>query len=272
MVAAAEDSAEGFSVEPARFAAYVGARIGSEEPLYEVLEKLRVDDLYLACACAEGQSLALSVFDRRYGSDLDLAAARGRRVTSGRDEFRQQVREKLFVSTAEHPARITAYNGRGALRSWVRVTSVRMVLDLGRRREDPAEGNAEAAEVFDAMPVVAADPELDYIRRVHGAELPEAMKAAFESLTPRQRNLLRQRYLHGLSTDHLAKLYGVHRATAFRWVEAARRLLFERTRETMMVRLKLSDRELDSLMGALQSRLHVSVRRLFETKLEAEEA
>ena len=269
MVAAAEDSAEGFTVPVDRFAAYLGARIDPDVEPDEMLDHLRVDDLYLACACGLGQSVALAVFDRRFGGDLDLAATRGGRAVSSRDEFRQRVREKLFVGTAGHQPRIDAYNGRGALRSWVRVTSVRMVLDLARQREDPADSGS-GGDVFDAMPQAGPDPELDYIRRIHGAQLPDAMKEAFEGLTARQRNLLRQRYLHGLSTDHLAKLYNVHRATAFRWVEGARRLLFERTRDLMMARLKLSGNELDSLMGDLQSRLHVSVRRIFETGLENE--
>lgn len=271
MIASGEDAVEGVVVDPRRFAVYLAQRTGLEgdsEP-EEVLDQLRVGDLYLACACAEGQSSALSLFDRRFRGDLDLAAARGGTVASGRDEFRQRVREKLFVSVGGEEPRIVAYTGRGALRSWVRVTSVRMVLDLARRREDPAEG-ASGPEIFDALPQAGPDPELDYIRRIHGAQLPEAMKAAFESLTARQRNLLRQRYLHGLSTDHLAKLYAVHRATAFRWVEGARSELLQRTRDVMKERLELSGDALDSLMGDLQSRLQVSVRRLFETGLETE--
>ncbi|MCH9685876.1 MAG: hypothetical protein K0V04_30865, partial [Deltaproteobacteria bacterium] len=230
MVADAEDSASQFTVEPAEFAAYIGARIDKRTDPDAMLDQLRVGDLYLAHACTQGVPAALAVFDSRFGTDLDLAAARGGQTAAGRDEFRQRVREKLFVGGPERDAKISAYTGRGALRSWVRVTSVRMVLDLARRRGDPAESSGVAESVFEAIPEEGADPELDYIRRIHGAQLPEAIKAAFEGLTARQRNLLRQRYLHGLSTEHLARLYNVHRATAFRWVESARRQLLDRTR------------------------------------------
>ncbi len=270
MVAAAEDSAEGFELDPLVFAAYMGARIDGRTDPDAMLDQIRVDDLYLAHACTLGDPAALAVFDRRFGTDLDLAAARGGHAASGRDEFRQLVREKLFVGAPDREAKISAYTGRGALRSWVRVTSVRMVLDLARRRGDPAEASGVAESVFEAIPEDGADPELDYVRRIHGTQLPDAIKVAFEGLSPRQRNLLRQRYLHGLSTEHLARLYNVHRATAFRWVESARRQLLTRTRRTMMNELELSGRALDSLMGDLRSRLHVSVRRLFETELEAE--
>ncbi len=96
------------------------------------------------------------------------------------------------------------------------------------------------------------------------------MQRAFASLTSRQRNLLRHRFLHGLSTDRIATIYAVHRATAFRWLEAARQQLFDNTRDELRRELALEGRDLESLIAALRSRIDLSVGQLLGGDLETE--
>jgi RNA polymerase sigma-70 factor (ECF subfamily) len=196
--------------------------------------------------------------------------ARVGETSHGREDLAQRVREKLFVPDGDRPARITAYAGRGSLRAWVRVTAIRTVLDIVRWKDDGKRRVSVEAGILEAMPGAEPDPELDYLRRAHGERLPNAMRRAFESLTSRQRNLLRHRFLHGLSTERIAKIYTVHRATAFRWLEAARQQLFERTRDELQRELQLEGRDLESLIAALRSRIDVSVNQLLGGDLEAE--
>jgi RNA polymerase sigma-70 factor (ECF subfamily) len=82
--------------------------------------------------------------------------------------------------------------------------------------------------------------------------------------------VLRHRFLHGLSTDRIAKVYAVHRATAFRWLEAARQQLFDGTRDELQRELQLEGRDLESLIAALRSRIDLSVSQLLGSDLENE--
>ena len=247
------------------FVSYLAAHL-EDDDLATQLRAIRPDDLYLACACAQAVPAALAAFDRAFGSQIDRALSRagtsGRKI--GQEEFRQLVREKLFVGDAP---KIQGYGGKGALRSWVRVTAVRTMLDQVRRRDDPGDAS-DGGGILEVLPNAGADPELDYIRRAYADEIPSALRAAFEALTPRQRNVLRQRFLHGLSAERLATVYGVHRATAFRWLEMARDALLAGLRARLMAQLQLSGRGLDSLIADMGSRLDVSIAGLLDGSLE----
>lgn len=116
-------------------------------------------------------------------------------------------------------------------------------------------------------------PRAVHLRHAYGVALPEAFRAGLAALTVRQRNLLRQRYLHDLGADKLAILYDVHRATMFASIEEARVALFDRVRAALLA--KVSDESggaasMQNLVVALGSQLDVSVRRLLESQLEPE--
>jgi RNA polymerase sigma-70 factor (ECF subfamily) len=252
-----------------RFAAFVAAHVDDDGEPEPALADIHAADALLACGCADGNPRALAQFEREYGRDIDLAIARSGDIGLTRDEFRQRVRERLFVAGPDRAARIAAYGGRGTLRAWVRVTATRVMLDWLRRRAEPQHRPSDDAAVFDHM-AGPADPELDYMRRIYGAAVPEAMQSAFAALTPRQRNLLRQRYVHQLPSDRLAIVYRVHRATAFRWLEDARAALWQNLRSALAQRLRIADAELDSVIAMIASRVDVSFRGLLASQLEGE--
>jgi RNA polymerase sigma-70 factor (ECF subfamily) len=252
--------------DPAVLAARIAEHAGEDDEPLPLLDALHAGDLVLACACATGESAALLAFDRHFLHDIDLAYARATDLGIPRDEFRQRVRERLFVAAPGRDVRITGYAGRGPLRSWVRVTATRVMLDQARRATPP-DRPAGDASLFERVND-RIDPELEYMRHAYGAAVPDAMQAGFASLSPRQRNLLRQRYLYGMSTERIATAYGVHRATTFRWLEEARAALLLGMRSALGQRLEVADPELDSVLEMLASRIDVSVRRLLASQLE----
>jgi RNA polymerase sigma-70 factor (ECF subfamily) len=233
------------------------------------LAKLRGADLYLACACAKGDDQALAAFDAEFGRDIDLAIARSGNVNLSKEEFRQALRNKLFVIREARPPKIADYAGRGDLRSWVRVTALRMIVDIVRQRNAGKEIPVEA-DMLGAMPSAADDPELDYIQKVYKSQFKDALQDAFGRLTPRERNLLRQQVIHGLNIDQVGAIYRVHRTTAFRWIEKARKSLLRETRASLMARLKVGSGEFLSIMRVVQGDLDVSVRRLLVSDIEKE--
>jgi RNA polymerase sigma-70 factor (ECF subfamily) len=233
----------------------------------EVLREVHAVDLGLALACERGDASALREFDRRFAVDMDRAIARSPNLGIGADEFRQIVREKLFVPAGKGArAKIASWSGRAALAGWVRVVCARALVDLARRREDREVLTGDDA-LFDRLRS-ADDPELAALRRRFADVVPGAFRAGLAALSPRQRNLLRQRYLHGVAASAIAAAYDVHRATAFGWIEEARQALLAGARRHVAEVARGA--ALDSVVDLLGSELHVSLGRLLGAEAERE--
>lgn len=215
-------------------------------------------DLYLACACASGNAEALRAFDTVLFPRIEPALARVARLVSS-EEVRQVLRQKLFVAEPGKRPKIAEYAGRGALGTWLRITATRAALDLAEHgaREIPVE-----SDTFDRMIGVGQDPELDYLKQRYAAEFRAAFADAFATLGARERSLLRYAFGRGLSIDAIGTIYGVHRATAARWVVAAHEDLVKCLRKTMMARLALGPEEYASILRLIESRIEVSFERL----------
>ncbi|MFO7564758.1 MAG: sigma-70 family RNA polymerase sigma factor [Enhygromyxa sp.] len=223
----------------------------------EDFEGLPDADLYLARACGRGDPQALRRFAELYAVECDRAIARSPTLGLSRDEFRQLVSVHLFVREHERPARISGFCGRGSLRAWVRVVCARLIVDLSRRAS-PARDHELLLERLDDN----HDPELAQLRRSLAPQLRDAFEVALAAVDVRQRNLLRQRYLHEVPVDALASLYGVHRSTVYLWLEQARAAVLDHARAALA--LTNPDERLDSLIRLLGSELELSLRRLLE--------
>ena len=88
------------------------------------------------------------------------------------------------------------------------------------------------------------------------------MTAAIRELEPRDRLLLKYHYLDGLTVDRIGALYTVHRATAARWIAAAREMLATRTQRILLEKLRVTPSELRSIARLVESQLDLSMRRL----------
>jgi RNA polymerase sigma-70 factor (ECF subfamily) len=86
----------------------------------------------------------------------------------------------------------------------------------------------------------------------------EAFTAALGELGPTERNVLRYQVLDGLSSEDIARVYGVHRVTVTRWAAKARTRLLRATRRKMGLELRISHAEFQNVVGMLTSRLDVS--------------
>lgn len=239
-------------VDGDQFAQFLGSRIRLEE-----LANARAEDLWIACACACGVPLALAAVEARYLPDVDAALTKMRISKDRVDEVKQGLRKLLFVGDGESPPRIGDYRGSGDLRAWMRVTAMRAALKLNRK-------HGRETELDDAILEARApddDPELAYMKRAYRATFKTAFQEALDSLNSRERTLLKQQIVDGLGIDEIGALYEVHRATAARWLAAAREKLLLRTRRTFMVRARLSGDECESVMRMVRSQLDVSLHR-----------
>ena len=225
------------------------------------LESLHAPDLYLACACAHGEPSAVTTFERDYISTLDAPLRSTGLDAHAVDDVRQRVRELLLVGTDDVPG-IASSRGKGQLRSWLRAVAERLAMMHFRgKRETPTDDTA-----LEGMAEIGADAQLAPWKQQYAAAFREAFEHSVKSLSEHDRVLLRQHHLDQLSIDQLATLHKVHRATAARWVAAARASLLSRVRERMIEKLAISGGELDSALRLARSQLEVSMHRLFGGK------
>lgn len=238
-----------FAVDDAAFAAYLDPHGVDEGPR-------NAADLYLACAIANHDPAAIAHFTTHLEPAVRVVVARLVKDTDLAADVIATVREKLVVG-----GRITDYGGQGDLVVWVRVIAIRAALDQLRaqRRDVPADDQLWEL----ASP--SADPALATLKRDSAAHIKTAFHAGLATLTTRQRNLLRQHLLDGLTIDELGAIYQVHRVTAARWLTAARSDLWSHTRKQLRDTLGLSDRSIADMLDEIRSTLDLSIERALAT-------
>lgn len=238
-------------VSPARFVEHVAARVEGAEPPQE---SLYLADLYLTCACLEGVDGAVAALARRHVDDL----RRGLGTHAGRDDALQDLLVTLTVSDAKRPARLEKYRGRGPLGRWLQVVARRYSLDAMRREGARADSACVSVELL----ALYGDPELALANNARNEAFASAVRQAAAMLTPKERNVLRYRYVHRLQVDEIAGIYRVSRSTAARRLARARAALVEHARGAMCEALGLSATQLDVELEALSSVIELSVGRL----------
>ena len=224
----------------------------------EDARSLHAADLSLAAACAAGDPAALAVFDEQYLAPLAGVLRATGLAADQIDDVMQELRARLLVGDGR--PRILDYAGRADLRLWVRTAAVRAGIDLVRQRRDLPVEDEELA----ALPAILDDPELLHLKDRYRDELREAVGEAITQLPARDRLLLKYTYVDGLNVDKVGAIYGVHRATAARWVGAARDALAESSRKLLVARLGVTPSELRSIARLVESQLDLSLRRLLD--------
>lgn len=241
---------------PAVFVRHVAERT---EQRRAALHAIHGPDLYLACACGEGDPTAARVFAESHLARVPEYLTRFRASPEFCDDVRQVVGEHLLVGAGASPPKIRAYAGRGSLAAWLRIVVVRAALRLRHR----AQAHDEAGEAAARLLGSAVTPELDLLRRRYAGEFAAAMREAFTRLSPDQRLVVRLSWREGLTGDQIASALHVHRATVVRWIASAREVILREATAHLCRETGMSQSEADSLVGVLQSHLDLTVSQLF---------
>jgi RNA polymerase sigma-70 factor (ECF subfamily) len=227
------------------------------------LHRCHAAELALARAASRGHRAAIAAIEHDHRGVMDAICWRFAGPAQSAADLRQILREKLYVAPPGGRAKLAEYAGQGELASWLRITAVRLFLDLGKRKDRARESPTADEEL--AMPD-PGDLSLEVIKAEYRAAVAQAMRDASVQLDLADRHLLHQHFVAGLSIDQLAVALGVHRATAARRVVRAREALVAGTRALLAARLQLSSEELDEVIGMVLSRLDVSIPRLFQAR------
>lgn len=242
----------GLPRDPA-FAEYVAARLGPEPAPEAALADVHVPDLLLAWATLRGVPAATEAFERLLGRAVAAAVGRTPGAAALGDEVAQRLRVRLLCGA---PPQLERYAGRGRLEGFLRTSAARDALKLARR---PPSSDGDA---LDLLADAADDPELGHMKRLYRAELRAAFGEALRSLDTRQRALLKLALVDGRTVDDVGAIYRVHRATAARWIAAARAELRARTQQALGERLRVDGPDAASIVRLVQSQLEVTVRSL----------
>lgn len=206
-------------------------------------------DLYLALACLDGNAAALTALEERLTGQLTQL----NRFQLSKDEQQTLVKETLSSLCVGPKARLSRYSARGPLDAWLGVLITRQALLL---RTTPSHEQLD--DVVLGSKATDGAPEIELLKERFRGVFASAFKSAIGALEVKQRNLLRQHYLDGLTLEELALLHRVHRATVARNLADARAALLEKTRDEVSQRTAVSRLEVDSIVRLVHSRLDVS--------------
>jgi RNA polymerase sigma-70 factor (ECF subfamily) len=247
-----------FGVPADVFRAYLRERLPADVPHRLALHQMHTSDLYLACGCARGDLGALAAFEDHCMRQLDAVLAKMKIAPEVCADIKQDIRIRILVGTGGRPE-IVGFSGRGDLRSWVRVMAVRQALQrqCRARREVPVTDD----ELLQCA-VVSGTPELDHAKQKYHEEFKRAFEGALRALPDRERTLLRQHHVDGLTIDEIGALYRMHRSTAARLLTRVRARLLEATRLRMMSQLDIAPDDLDSIIRMIRSQIEISLRGL----------
>jgi RNA polymerase sigma-70 factor (ECF subfamily) len=256
LVRTAREAWPELATTPEDLVRYVAARLPARADPEQDLVRLHAGDLLLACACASGDRAAIGGLNERYLSKVERFLEGMRLPKALVDEVRAALSERLLVEGT-----LSAYEGRGPLEGWVRIAAIRTALNLQRSEKRWRDTARRAA----AESPLTLDPELEIVRGRHRSDFESALQEAMASIPARDRNLLRLRFVDRLGTSQIGAIYGVHRVTVSRWLQAAHEVVLAETQRRLRERMELSATECDSLIALLRSRIEVTLHTLLGT-------
>lgn len=216
------------------------------------------EDVCVAIAAGDGDEEAARACEEIAGREIEFAAQRLRATSSQAEETRSELRRLWFTADGDRPAALSTFTGRGDLRAYARVIAAHSLARRIQRdrREQPLE-----PDMLDVLRSTL-DPEIALLRETYRETVEKAFVEALAELTDRQRAVLRYHLLEGWSIDELGTRYGVHRATAARWLADGRAQLGQGIRTRLAAELLLGESQIDSIVALVTSRIEVSLDRL----------
>jgi len=213
-------------------------------------------DIYLALACGKAEPKALRILERCYFPALSAQLTRSGFDENSRKDVFQQV--LLHLCAGPNP-RILTYAGRASLGSWLGVTTTRFALNMSSKVK---KGRALPADItLDSLVASNTNPEARVAMEKARPIFQLALQAALDALPERDRTLLRMCFVDGLTIDGIGSIYGVHRATAARWIASIREGILKKVQSVLVLDFGLRASEFESLVFLVKSELQLSLRR-----------
>ncbi len=257
-VASARRAWPSFDVSTSSFIIDLARRLDPETQPRNLAE-LRVADMYLVFAAMQGDPSALGQIERAYFRRLGPVVARIAPEAS--DLVLAELRESLLMPKKPGGG-LASYGGRAELWTWLRICAVRAAVRAHRRAGRRPSMEQEVLESLCVPDAMGGAPEVEHERRRFADAVRQAVEVAFAQLPAREKTLLLQHYIDGLTTEQLGRIHGVHRVSISRRLVRARRRLLTMARSHLVERLALSTSECDSVLRLVRSQLDITLERV----------
>ncbi|MGA3169337.1 MAG: sigma-70 family RNA polymerase sigma factor [Terriglobia bacterium] len=180
------------------------------------LASLRVEELVLARACAQGHETAWELFLNRYREKLYRAAYSIAQEDSAARDLADSLYADLYGTRTTEGRRISklnSYTGRGSLEGWLRAVLAQEYVNRYRRQHRlvSLDEQTEAGVQFQTEepdPAQALD-----------ARVEKATDQALASLAAEDKFILASYYLDGRTLRDIARMLDVHESTISRKLE-----------------------------------------------------
>lgn len=215
----------------------------TDDQLERYLRSLHLEDLALACACAEGVDSAWDHFVLTYRPVLYRAAG-----AIGASDRAREVADSLYaelfglnVRDGERRSHFRYFHGRSSLATWLRAVLSQRYVDVLRQtaRLDPLPDD-ESAQAFSAAPSRGPAHSARYLRL-----LQRVIAAVIAALAARDRLRLRCYYAQNLTLAEIGRVVGEHEATVSRNLARTRREIRRQTETVLRERERMTDAEID---------------------------
>jgi len=236
-----------------------------------ICRQLHHEDLFLALSCSVGDRVAWACFTEEYFALLKRMCERACRDFTAAEDLAQELIAALLDRSGPASGRdqaasgapsagdadrkpaqrgkLYSYNGRGSLAGWLRVAVAHAAVDRFRR----SRREVSLDQLIDQQGPIAAEPagqEVEAEDRLDahwGPLLARALLEEIAALEPRDRLLLKLYYLQDVPLKLIGGRFGVHEATASRWLERVRQGVRKRVEQTLRRRHGLRPRDLGQL-------------------------
>lgn len=252
----------GLKVDDRVFAGFLWARRPeqAEPATLDWLAELETKDLYLVCAALAGDARALGLLEELAGPLAREVADRNAWCGVTGMELRSHLLASLLVAEAGREPRLSQYSGRGPLAGFLRVCAVRLAINsaAGQSRHVALDDTDLAERAVRAE----GDEELSRIKQIYRPAFEAAMREALQALPARERNLLKLHHVERLPCERIARLYGVHTSTLWRWLDRTYRDLRQDILRRLAGRLGADVGDAESILRLVSSQLDDSLRQV----------
>jgi RNA polymerase sigma-70 factor (ECF subfamily) len=209
--------------------------------LERYLASLHLEDLAVACACADGDEEAWEHFVGAHRPIL-YRAADALSPGGGARDIADSIYADLFglrESGGERQSLFRYFHGRSSLATWLRAVLAQRHVDRLRsaRRTDPLPDEESPAAL------VAPDHEIEPSRNRYFGLIHRALELALAALSPRDRLRLACYYADEMTLAQTGRLLGEHEATTSRSLARTRKAIKDDVERRLRAEDGLSEAE-----------------------------
>ncbi|MGH9961465.1 MAG: RNA polymerase sigma factor [Pyrinomonadaceae bacterium] len=239
----------------------------TREELDELLTNLRWQELFLACACANGDDAAWEIFQNRYQSSIRKTAVRALGNASQAQELAETLATDLYLPSqpgaSKGENKIGQYHGMGSLEGWLKVVIHRLVIDRFRfQSRSVSLEDMEVEPVSNASHVQPDRSIQEFDTHKCLQMVSRCLTDALAQLTTQERLVLNMYYLQDLNLKAIAKWLKVHESTASRLIDRLKTDLRKAVGHQLQKEFKVKKNEVRHVIQLAQSHLEIDLKKM----------